>query len=180
VIANTGSYLTWDSFVAEGGTASAYDVGLQTVSGYCVSNSQNAIGGALRISTSSSSQHCGNTTIQAETAILNGTAAISSCSTCSGGAKVRYIGGGASNYATFIVDANVAGTRQLTIGAEVNGTRDVFVSVNGGAGIDVPVTGTSWSTPVTATVTVALSAGANTIKFYNTTANAPDLDYITI
>jgi hypothetical protein len=180
VIANTASFLSWDSFVAERGTASAYDMGFQTVSGYCVSNSRNTTGGALRISTSGSSQHCGNTTIQAETAILHGAAAVSACSTCSGGAKVRFVGGNPNNYATFTVDANAAGSRQLTIGGEVNGTRDVVVSVNGGPGITVTLTGTSWSTPVTATVTVPLNAGANTIKFSNDTANAPDLDYITV
>jgi polygalacturonase len=180
MIANTASGLTWDSFVAERGSGSAYDIGFQTVSGYCVSNSQNTTGGGLRINTSSSSQQCVSTTIQAETAILNGSAAVASCSTCSGGAKVRFIGGGSANYATFTVDANTAGNRQLAIGYELDGSRDFFVSINGAAGIDVPVTGTSWSTPGTKTITVPLNAGANTIKFYNNTANAPDLDSITI
>src|SRR6266540_809493 len=129
VIANTGSFLSWDSFVAERGSGSAYDVGFQTINGYCVSNSRNTTGGALRINTSSSSQRCSSTTIQAETAILHGSAAVASCSTCSGGAKVRFIGGSSHNYATFTVDAN---------------------------------------------------AGANTVRFFNNTANAPDLDYITL
>src|SRR6266511_393104 len=180
VIANTGSFLSWDSFVAERGSGSAYDVGFQTINGYCVSNSRNTTGGALRINTSSSSQRCSSTTIQAETAILHGSAAVASCSTCSGGAKVRFIGGSSNNYATFTVDANAAGSRQLTIGYELDGSRSFFVSVNGGAAVEVPVTGTSWSTPATRTITVALNAGANTVRFFNNTANAPDLDYITI
>jgi polygalacturonase len=180
VIANTASGVTWDSFVAERGSGSAYDMGFQTVSGYCVSNSQNTTGGGLRINTSSSSQQCSSTTTQAETAILHGSAAVASCSTCSGGAKVRFIGGSSANYVTFTVDANTAGNRQLAIGYELDGSRDFFVSVNGASGINVPVTGTSWSTPATKTITVPLNAGANTIKFYNSTANAPDLDYITI
>src|SRR5207249_3676714 len=38
VIANNASFVTWDAFVAERGSASAYDMGFQTASGYCVSN----------------------------------------------------------------------------------------------------------------------------------------------
>jgi hypothetical protein len=182
VIANTGSGLTWDTFVAERGSGSAYDMGFQTVTGYCVSNSRNTAGGALRFNTSGgSTQQCGGpTTLQAESAALSGSAAVASCSTCSGGAKVRFIGGGSANFATFTVNAATAGNHQLTIGYEVSGTRDFLVSVNGGAGTDVPATGTSWSTPATVVVTVPLNAGSNTIKFANPTANAPDLDYITV
>jgi hypothetical protein len=111
---------------------------------------------------------------------LSGAATVSTCSTCSGGAKVRFIGGSSANFVTFTVNAAAAGNHQLTIGYEVDGTRDFLVSVNGGAGTDVPATGTSWSTPATVVVTVPLNAGSNTIKFYNPTANAPDLDYITV
>jgi polygalacturonase len=181
VIANTGSSLTWDTFVAERGSGSAYDMGFQTVAGYCVSNSHNTTGGALRINTSSSTQQCGGpTTIEAESAALSGSAVAAACSTCSGGAKVRFIGGGTGNFVTFTVNASTAGSHQLTIGYEVSGTRDFFVSVNGAAGTDVPATGTSWSVPATTTITVPLNAGTNTIRFYNDAANAPDLDYVAV
>src|SRR2546421_5465647 len=97
-IANTGSALTWDSFVAERGSGSAYDLGFQGVTGYCVTNSQNTSGGALRLNTSGSTQQCGGpSTIQAESAALSGAAAGATCSTCSGGAKVRFIGGQAAH-----------------------------------------------------------------------------------
>jgi polygalacturonase len=180
VIANTGSFLTWDTWVAERGSTSPYDMGFQSVTGYCVTNAQNTTGGALRISTTGSSQNCTSDTIQAETGILHGAAVSAACSTCSGGAKVRFIGGSAANYVSIPVEANAAGNRRLTIGYELNGARDFFVSVNGGTPIDVPVTGTSWSTPATTTITVPLAAGANTLTFANTTANAPDLDYVTV
>ena len=39
---------------------------------------------------------------------------------------------------------------------------------------------TSFATPVTASVTVQLNAGSNTIKFHNDSAYAPDLDSITV
>jgi polygalacturonase len=181
VIANTASSLDWDTFVAERGSGSAYDMGFQSVAGYCVTNGQNTTGGALRINTSGSTQKCGGpTTIEAESAALSGAAASAACSTCSGGAKVRFIGNGTGNFVTFTVNASTTGSHQLTIGYEVSGTRDFFVSVNGAAGTDVPVSGTSWSVPATTTMTVPLHAGVNTIKLYNDTANAPDLDYLTV
>jgi hypothetical protein len=121
--------------------------------------------------------------IEAEAAgnTLSGAAAVATCSTCSGGAKVRFIGNSASNY-EIVNNVNVAtaGSHQLTITYELSGTRSFFVSVNGGAAVEVPLTGTSWSIPASGTVTVTLNAGANTIKFFNATAYAPDLDKITV
>jgi hypothetical protein len=118
--------------------------------------------------------------VEAEDAALSGSAAAASCSTCSGGAKVRFIGNSASNFATFTVTAAAAGSHQLTITYELDGSRSFFVSTNGAAGTEVPVTGTSWSAPATATVPVTLTAGSNTIKFFNDGANAPDLDRIDV
>ena len=125
----------------------------------------------------------GALTIEAEAAgnTLSGAAAVATCSTCSGGAKVRFIGNNAANYETVNnVTAATAGNHQLTITYELDGTRTFAVSVNGGAPIQVPVTGTSWSTPASTTVTVSLAAGANTVTFANPSAYAPDLDKISI
>jgi hypothetical protein len=60
----------------------------------------------------------------------------------------------------------------------VDGTRSFFLAVNGGAAVEVPVTGTSFATPASAVVTLALAAGNNAIKFFNNTAFAPDLDRV--
>ena len=68
----------------------------------------------------------------------------------------------------------------MTIYYLVSGTRDFFVSVNGGAGVQKTLSGTSFDTPVSTTMNVTLNAGSNTIKFYNNTAYAPDLDRIVI
>ena len=62
----------------------------------------------------------------------------------------------------------------------MSGTRTFDISVNGGADIVEQLTGTSFATPVTASVTVQLNAGSNTIKFHNDSAYAPDLDSITV
>jgi alpha-L-fucosidase len=123
------------------------------------------------------------TTYQAEALgnTLSGAAAVATCAACSGGAKVRFIGNNSSNY-EIVNNINVAtaGSHQLTIAYEVDGTRTFDLSVNGGATIAVSCTGTDFNSPATATVTVNLNAGNNTIKFFNTSAYAPDLDAISV
>jgi alpha-galactosidase len=112
---------------------------------------------------------------------LSGSAARSSCATCSGGSKVRYVGNSASNWLTVNgVTVQAAGSYRLTVYGMVSGTRTFFVSVNGGAAAQVALTGTDWTTPVTGTLTVSLSAGANSIRFFNDGAWAPDVDQITV
>ncbi|WP_198167427.1 glycoside hydrolase family 28 protein [Microbispora sp. ATCC PTA-5024] len=60
VIANAASGLTFDHFTAERGSSSPHDLGFQSVTGYCVTNSANSSGGSLRISSSGgSTQSCG-------------------------------------------------------------------------------------------------------------------------
>jgi hypothetical protein len=123
----------------------------------------------------------GGSTVEAESGTLSGATRLASCAACSGGQKVGYIGNGAANFVTIGgVTPSVAGNRQLTITYLLNGSRSFFVSVNGGAGIEVPLTGTSFATPATTTITVPLNAGANSIKFYNNSAYAPDLDRISV
>jgi alpha-L-fucosidase len=122
-------------------------------------------------------------TVEAEASgnTLSGAAVVASCAACSGGAKVRFIGNSASNFAVLNnVTAAGSGNHQLTITYEVNGTRTFDLSVNGGATIAVSCTGTDFNTPATTTVTVPLNAGSNTIKFFNASAYAPDLDAVTV
>ena len=126
---------------------------------------------------------CAASAVEAEAAgnTLGGAAVAASCSGCSNGQKVRFIGNGAANFVTVNnLAVSSAGTYQLQIDYTVDGTRSFFLSVNGGAAVEVPVTGTSWAVPATATVSVALNAGNNAIKVFNNTAFAPDLDRITV
>ena len=124
-----------------------------------------------------------NTKVEAEASgnTFSGAAAVSSCAACSGGAKVRFIGSTSSN---FLVVNNLsvatAGTYALTIQYGVNGTRTFDLSVNGGATIAVNCTGTDFNTPAKTTVSVTLKAGNNSIKFFNNTAWAPDLDVVSV
>jgi alpha-L-fucosidase len=122
----------------------------------------------------------GPASVEAEAGTLSGKAVNAACAGCSGGAKVRFIGNGTANHVTLAVQADAAGAHQLTFQYTVDGTRSFFLSVNGATATEIPVSGTSWDTPASTTATVTLAAGANTIKFFNDGANAPDLDKITV
>ena len=118
---------------------------------------------------------------EGEHATLHGSAGVGGCDLCSGGEKVRFIGNSTNNYATFDnVPVDQAGDYPLLVDNTVNGSRSFWISVNGGPGLEVPVTGTSWDVPNTVTTSIHLDAGTNTIKVYNDDANAPDLDRIRI
>ncbi|HEY3712858.1 MAG TPA: NPCBM/NEW2 domain-containing protein [Amycolatopsis sp.] len=111
----------------------------------------------------------------------NGAVRQSSCGGCSGGQKIGFIGNGAANWVRLNgVSAPAAGTYAVTVWAAVSGTRSLFLSVNGGAGIELPFTGTSFDSPVPVTVNVPLVAGANTLRFSNDTAFGPDLDRVVL
>ncbi|MFF1900331.1 alpha-L-fucosidase [Streptomyces sp. NPDC058206] len=110
-----------------------------------------------------------------------GTAGLTGCSPCSGGEKVRNIGGSAAADVRFPdVTVDRAGTYTLFIDYTVNGDRSFLVSVNGGAPIETAVSGIGNSTPATTTVPVTLAAGANTIRIYNDEESAPDLDRLSL
>ncbi|MER6009018.1 CBM35 domain-containing protein, partial [Nonomuraea angiospora] len=110
-----------------------------------------------------------------------GSAGITNCSPCSGGQKVRNLGGAPDTFVRF-EDVVVPEARQYTLFIDftVNGPRSYFVSVNGEAPVEVKVSGAGNNTPYTTTVPVTLRAGANTVKIYNDTEAAPDLDRISL
>jgi len=116
--------------------------------------------------------------------VLTGGAVVQSCSACSGGSAVGYIG---NNSGTLTVNVNVAapGSYNVSI-AYVNGdssARTAQVTVNSGTAqtISFPPTG-SWNAPNNLTLSspVALNAGSNSIVFSNSSAWAPDIDKITL
>jgi hypothetical protein len=113
---------------------------------------------------------------------LSGAAVRANCATCSGGQKVRFIGNTSSNWVTVTgIAADTAGSYRITVYGLVSGTRSFSVSVNGGAATTVALTGSDWTTPVSANFTAALNAGsANSIRLYNGAAYAPDLDQVVV
>ncbi|AQZ63475.1 Alpha-L-fucosidase [[Actinomadura] parvosata subsp. kistnae] len=110
-----------------------------------------------------------------------GDAGITSCAACSGGQKVRNLGGGPDAYVLFEdVTVPAAGSYTLFVDFTVNGERSYVVTVNDGTPVEVKVSGTGNNTPYTTTIPVTLRAGANTVKLHNDAAAAPDLDRISL
>jgi hypothetical protein len=120
---------------------------------------------------------------EAEDTLRNriGSAGLTSCGACSGGTKVRNIGGAPDAYVIFDnVTVPVAGTYTAYLDFTVNGPRSYFVSVNGGAPVEVKVDGVGNNVLYTTTMPVTLTAGTNEIKVFNDTAAAPDLDRLSL
>ena len=108
---------------------------------------------------------------------LAGGAVVQACTTCSGGAKVGFVGeGGTLTFNSVTVPS--AGTYDVTI-AYCDGSatgRQATVSVNGGTAQTLSFTPTgSFCAVGTMTVPLALQAGANTIELANPAASPPTL-----
>jgi hypothetical protein len=113
---------------------------------------------------------------------LTGTAVVASCSGCSGGAKVGWIGNGATVTVHGVDGGSAGGTAAVTVHYASAETRTATISVNGGAATTVtfPSTG-DWNTVGTVTVNLGLAAGSgNAITIGNPSGWAPDIDRITV
>jgi hypothetical protein len=187
VIANNGARLTFDGLTAERTGSGPYDVGFQSVSGYCVKNSQNTAGGALRVNAdSSSSQNCSVPTgvdYQAENCtVFHGTVD----SDHAGFTGTGFVNGTneVGSYVECAVTAAAAGPVPVTV-RYANGTttsRPMSIAVNGTTVTTPSFGGTgNWDTWATTTFTAPLNAGTNLIRLTATTANGgPNLDKITV
>jgi alpha galactosidase A-like protein/alpha galactosidase C-like protein/fibronectin type III domain protein len=113
---------------------------------------------------------------------LGGNAAVYSCSACSGGAKVGYLGGNGTLTINHVT-APAAGTYLMKL-SYVDGdtSRLAIVTVNG-TPFNLPLSGTGdndWDDPQTVVVPVRLSAGDNTVQFGNPTDYVSDIDRIVV
>ncbi len=111
---------------------------------------------------------------------LAGGAVVSACSTCSGGAKVGFVGNGGT--LTFNnVDVPSAGTYRVTLVYATDGVRPGLIAADGGSAqtLSFPSTG-SFNTPGALTVSLPLTAGANTIELSDPSAYTPDFDRIIV
>jgi len=112
---------------------------------------------------------------------MNGITESFPCARCSGRNSVRNIGKLARNY---LVLNNIkvprTGNYQMMVFYLLKGSRSFFISVNNGAAIELSLTGKRWHEVAKASVTIALKAGSNSIKFYNDHGYAPDLDRVVI
>jgi len=127
--------------------------------------------------------HAATNTYEAEAAEATraGGARIASCSACSGGKKVGYVGNNSGSLRFNGVTTGVAGPATVTIAYASGQTRSAQLTVNGGTEqtIAFPTTG-GFSKPGTLSVTVTLNAGGNTLRFGNRNGWAPDFDKITV
>jgi hypothetical protein len=116
---------------------------------------------------------------------LAGGAAVSNCSGCSGRAKVVSLGLHDGSDGTLQFN-NVSEQRTSSylftiyyLNADSN--RGLSMSLNGGSVIALTAFGTGNRTTIaTLTVAVPLSAGNNTIEFFNPSDSAPDIDRIVV
>lgn len=119
---------------------------------------------------------------------LAGGAVVQTCTGCSGGKNVGYIGkGGTLRFNN--VSVTSAGVHRLVI-SYIDGdtstygigtSRSASISINGGTAFTVafPATG-DWNEMVTLTISVTLNAGNNTLTFSNSSAYTPDIDKIDV
>ena len=118
------------------------------------------------------------------TSTLAGGAAVQTCSACTGGEKVGYVGDGGT--LTFNgVDAITAGVHPVLIeycdGSSGDTGRSATITVNGVVVQTIVFTPTgSFTTPGTITAYLPLDAGSNTVEFSDASAYAPDFNDITV
>lgn len=117
---------------------------------------------------------------------LSGGARLVNCSSCPNGYRVGYIGLNANVVGTLQfnnVSKNVAGKYTLTIYYIIAGSDKLtmYISVNGGPAVVLNVPAMpNGDTVGTASITVSLNAGNNTIQFSNPSVPAPDMDRIVV
>ena len=114
---------------------------------------------------------------------LAGGAVVATCSACSGGNKVGYVGNNAGTLQFNGVSAATAGNYTLTIYYLSGAARSAQLSVNGGSAVTLNFASTGgWTTVGSHQMTVNLNAGSNTILFTNPVVGswAPDFDRVTV
>lgn len=101
--------------------------------------------------------------------------------TCSGGAKVSYLGKSATNFLEYNkIWANFAGSYKLTLMYISGENRSATMTVNGRDTVLNGLNSGSFTKRDSVIVPVTLKAGLNKIRFSNTTGYLPDMDAIRI
>jgi hypothetical protein len=164
------------------GQAATQDAGIFVTSHAAGSPGQAVFSGLTATASDAAPPPATSQEAEAAANTLAGGAVVQSCTTCSGGAKVGFVGEGGT--LTFPgVTVGSAGTYDVTI-AYCDGSatgRPATVSVNGAAPQDLSFFPTgSFSTVGTTTIPLQLAAGTNTIEFADPAAFTPDFDRIIV
>ncbi|MCU7727100.1 glycosyl hydrolase family 28 protein [Actinoplanes sp. KI2] len=189
VIANAGNNLRFDGFTVERGSNSPYDMGFQSVTGYCVTNAKTTTGAAVKVDSSSSTTSCGTppttvtVTAEAESGTVTAPMQVETDSSASGGQDVTVAAGNnskpsaPSNGSTVVpFTVSAAGTYKLwgRVIAPTDDDDSFWVRVDNEPWTDwndIP-TGSSWhwaavtdDTRGDAVLLPDLAAGAHTITY---------------
>ncbi|MEV4411480.1 carbohydrate-binding protein [Catellatospora sp. NPDC049609] len=162
------------SFTDSGLTAStAYTY---TVKAYDAAGNYSAASSPLTVSTTSGGG-TGPTSYEAEASgnTRTGTAVVAACGACSGGSKVGYVGNGATLSFNGVA-GGTGGTRTVTV---YYTSAEARTAVINGQTVNFPATAT-WDTVGSASFTLNLAAGSNTVTMANPSGWAPDIDRITV
>ncbi|WP_051590767.1 T9SS type A sorting domain-containing protein [Flavobacterium daejeonense] len=112
---------------------------------------------------------------EAETgSTLVGVATIQNCTSCSGGKQVGDLG--YDRYMTYDVTIPEAGTYNLKMIFNSGDPRTMFVSANGGTAAELSCWSGNWDSYANQDVSIDLIAGVNTLKFFNDSGWAPNID----
>ena len=124
----------------------------------------------------------GGTVYEGESGSFTGTATVSNCSACSGGAEAGFLGGApGTDTVTFNnVEAPRAGTYFMEVDYLTEDPRAYEYNIDGGPSATLNLGGGSFNLPSSTTVPVTLNKGLNTITFGNAGTFAPGLDRIII
>ncbi len=117
--------------------------------------------------------------LEAEHAMLSGSATVGSDTKASGGQYVNRVGGSNENRITFRYDAATAGDYELCVTYYTAQNRQMYVRVNNGQKMNSVYEGVNkWTDLVVGNIT--LKSGTNTLMFCDDTNTAPYLDKISL
>lgn len=113
--------------------------------------------------------------------LVSGGAAVANCAPCASGQKVGYIGNNSGELKFANVTAQAGGTYALTISYLAESARSMAISINGQPPLNVAFAASGgWDKTATATVDIALAGGTNTVRLFNPSGWAPDIDQVRI
>jgi polygalacturonase len=163
VIANNSSGVSFDRFTAQRGSSSPSDMVFQSVAGYCVANSENTSGGALRVNATGSSQSCGSTDDDFSLAVTPGYQAVEPGATATYAVRAAAVSG-TPGPVTLSASGNPAGStvsfspNPVAPGATSTMTVATAASTPVGAST-ITVSGASGGTTRTASASLGVTGG---------------------